>query len=254
MRCGTRSSCCGPARTRSPSTTRFCASRTSGCGSPSGPRRRSADDDVPPDGRRRDRVPDRQPRIRRLASYSRTRNVRCPARHHRPGLGRPPPAVRALPAPITAGRCRPSMARSCAWSPRSRICTSASARCSLRPPDVLARPWRRSSSGRRDGCTRCRGVAGGSTRRRWDCPSRAGSMTAGSISAPTSWRSRLRRTASATRASRRSARRSSPLRWTGRGRCGRSSWCPSSRTGGWGWWARSITRSSTGSPRCRSSA
>ena len=33
---------------------------------------------------------------------------------------------------ITAGGCRPSTARSCAWSPSSRICTSASARCSLR--------------------------------------------------------------------------------------------------------------------------
>ena len=86
-------------------------------------------------------------------------------------------AGRAPRARITAGGCRRSTARSCASSRRSRICTSASARCSLRHPDVLARRWRRCASGRRDGCTRCRGVAGGSTRRRWACPSRAGSMT-----------------------------------------------------------------------------
>ena len=101
------------------------------------------------------------------------------------------PTRRVPLARRTAGACRPWTARSCAWRPRNRICTLASARCSLRPQDVLARPWRRCASGRQDGCTRCRGAAGGSTRRRWDCPSRAGSMTSGSICAPTSWRSRL---------------------------------------------------------------
>ena len=160
--------------------------------------------------------------------------------------------VGARRARIMAGACRPSTARFYASSPRSHICTLVSAPCSLRQPGVLARPWRRCASGRPDGCTKSRGVAGGLTRRRGACPSRAGSTTSSSISGPTSWRSHRPTTRSATRASRRCARRSSRLRWTGRGRCGRSSWSPGLRTGGWEWSARSTTRSSTVSLRCRS--